>query len=388
MTIKWTGFPAPAAVTASDVLVGLAAGAANARFLASSLLLKANNLSDVASKVTAFNNVSPTTTKGDIIWNDGTNNVRLAIGSLNQVLIVGASNTVTWAANPALLKASNLSDVASKVISFNNVSPTTTKGDIVWNDGTNNVRLPIGTLNQIMSVGALNTITWIANPSLLIASNLSDVADAKASFDNISPLTTKGDLIWFDGTNNSRVGIGTLNQILSVGASNTVTWIANPSLLIANDLSDLNDVPTALGNLGLSTTDDVEFKSLTVETSTSTTSSTSPSFISTGLDLVSTANAITAHAGGGQGSATQLTKAANRITIVATVGDSVKLPVGNVGTIIIVSNANATNAIDCFPTAGGAINAQANDTALSIAAGSTVMFVCMVNLKWNTIISA
>lgn len=265
MTIQWTGFPASVAATASDVLVGLAGGTTNARFNANSFLFKANNLSDVANKTTSFNNVSP--------------------------------------------------------------------------------------------------------------------------------LTTKGDLIWYNG-GNVRLAVGTTNQILSVGASSVLTWINNPGLLIANNLSDLNSVPTALTNLGLSSADDVTFNSLTSTTSVTgdtlvaNTSSTSPSFISTGLDILSHVNALTAHAGGGQASALSLTKTINRVTTVASSGDSVKLPAALAGQSVVVINAAASNPMDCFPASGEVINALTADTALSIVANTTVMFFCAVNGTWNSIVTA
>lgn len=64
-------------------------------FSATAVLLKANNLSDVASTVTAFNNISPSTTKGDLIVNDGTNDVRLAVGGTNGQLLQVKSSTST-----------------------------------------------------------------------------------------------------------------------------------------------------------------------------------------------------------------------------------------------------------------------------------------------------
>ncbi len=58
-------------------------------------MLAANNLSDVANKTTAFNNVSPVTTRGDIIVRDATNNVALALGTANKVLTSDGTD-VTW----------------------------------------------------------------------------------------------------------------------------------------------------------------------------------------------------------------------------------------------------------------------------------------------------
>jgi hypothetical protein len=242
MTIAWTGFPASTTATASDVVGGLSGGISNARFNANSWLIKANNLSDVAVKATAFNNISPLTTTGDtIIYNSG--NVRLGIGSTGQIYTVVAG-------------------------------------------------LP--------------------------------------------------------------------------------AWVANPGLLIANNLSDLNNVTTARTNLGLGTGSSPTFTALTT----------------TGINKVSVANALTAHSGGGQGSALALTVAMNRITTVAASGDSVKLPAAAAGEQVVVVNAAASNAMDCFPTSGDAINALSANTALSIAADSTVLFCCIVAGTWNAIVTA
>src|ERR1700677_5199779 len=65
----------------------------------SSYLLKSNNLSDVSSKSTSFNNLSPMTTSGDIIYG-GTSGTgtRLGIGSTGNVLTV-SGGIPTWAAS-------------------------------------------------------------------------------------------------------------------------------------------------------------------------------------------------------------------------------------------------------------------------------------------------
>lgn len=63
-----------------------------------SYLLVANNLSDVASKTTSFNNLSPMTTGGDVIYGGASGaGTRLANGSSGQVLTSGGGTAApTW----------------------------------------------------------------------------------------------------------------------------------------------------------------------------------------------------------------------------------------------------------------------------------------------------
>lgn len=102
----------------------------------------------------------------------------------------------------------------------------------------------------------------------------------------------------------------------------------------------------------------------------------------------SAANALTAHAGGGQGSALLLAREVNRVTTVGTAGDSVKLPVSVAGMQVVVNNSAAANAMDVFPNTGEQINALGANNALSVIADSTVLFVCAVAGQWNAIVGA
>jgi hypothetical protein len=84
--------------------------------------------------------------------------------------------------------------------------------------------------------------------------------------------------------------------------------------------------------------------------------------------------AVTAFAGGGQGSATQLDDSFNVITTVATGGDSVKLPpVFGLYSIVFIKNDGA-NAADVFPASGDDLGAGV-DTAVSLAAGKSMSFI-------------
>lgn len=241
--------------------------------------------------------------------------------------------------------------------------------------------------------GGTANARFTAASVLRAAANLADVADASDSFDNIAPTTTLGDLIYRGASSNLRLAIGSAGQIMGISGG-IPAWINNPALLIASNLSDISNAANARTNLGLGSGNSPTFNALTVTTAVDAativagTSVTAPTFISTGFNQDSVTNAITAHAGGGQGSATALTTAMNRVTTVATAGDSVVLPAAAAGRTVIVINAAASNAMDCFPASGDSINALTADTALSIAANKSVMFNCVVAGIWNSIVTA
>jgi len=78
--------------------------------------------------------------------------------------------------------------------------------------------------------------------------------------------------------------------------------------------------------------------------------------------------AITAHAGGGQANAYQLTKFSNGVTTCASVGDSIKCPSIVAGRFFNVVNATA-NSCNLYPQSGDQINSLGVDNPLAIAAG-------------------
>ena len=90
---------------------------------------------------------------------------------------------------------------------------------------------------------------------------------------------------------------------------------------------------------------------------------------------------ITAHAGGGQGSATALTSQINIITTVATTADSVILPAAASLSEIVVINRGA-NSLAVFPNSGAQIEASGANTSVTIAAGTSATFDCVSNTQW------
>jgi hypothetical protein len=107
-----------------------------------------------------------------------------------------------------------------------------------------------------------------------------------------------------------------------------------------------------------------------------------------GFATQSAQNAITAFAGGGQGSATLLTAMISRITTVGTAADSVKLPVSAPGIQLTISNAAAANSMNLFPQTGDQINALGANAAFAIAAGKTAILTCAVAGQWHATLSA
>jgi len=92
---------------------------------------------------------------------------------------------------------------------------------------------------------------------------------------------------------------------------------------------------------------------------------------------------ITAHAGGGQGDAYQLTKKVNLITTCATEDDSVKLPAldaDKVGDFVIMKNTGAQKAV-CYPATDQYIDGVQN-AAIDLPPGVAVVFYSVTNNHW------
>lgn len=86
---------------------------------------------------------------------------------------------------------------------------------------------------------------------------------------------------------------------------------------------------------------------------------------------------ITAFAGGGAASATQLTGRTNVVATCATGGDSVKLPAGlGQGGQTVVRN-NGAASCNVFPPTGGNISAAGVNTAVAVGISKASYFECV-----------
>lgn len=124
------------------------------------LLAVANNLSDVADPSTAFDNISPLTTKGDLLVRTASNNVRLPAGPDNQVL-------TTDSATPEGVKW------APQAFVFPFIEVTSTSQTMVVNTGyiANNSGLVTATLPSTSAVGDLVWIVGKGSGGWQIAQN-------------------------------------------------------------------------------------------------------------------------------------------------------------------------------------------------------------------------
>lgn len=100
-----------------------------------------------------------------------------------------------------------------------------------------------------------------------------------------------------------------------------------------------------------------------------------------GLLIESATDTITAFAGGGQANAIPLTTEVSRITIVATPGDSVKLPPSVAGLSILVINHGA-NPMQVFGTGADKVNDQTATVGISQMQNSMCIYACATAGNW------
>jgi len=105
-----------------------------------------------------------------------------------------------------------------------------------------------------------------------------------------------------------------------------------------------------------------------------------PNILDDGI-LVGGDGNITAHAGGGQANAYQLTKKVNKVTVCATLGDSVKLPIGVPGMVLHVWHMGS-KAMFLYPSSGGQLNDYSIDSYGELYGTDIKMFTCYATNKW------
>jgi hypothetical protein len=195
---------------------------------------------------------------------------------------------------------------------------------------------------------------------------LDSVTPAEAT-DNFSSATVRrrGENSW------ATKAILKIQEVLGINPHGGYDDVA--ARLAAMDLTELGEAATISG-----------FADAASDSADAAAVSAAAAAASAGLTVVTHTNAITASATQTQSGATALTTNMNRITVVTTEGDAVKLPAAIAGMSVKVINANVTNGIGIFPASGDAINAIAADGVYALAATLSVYFDCAVTGTWNT----
>jgi hypothetical protein len=101
-----------------------------------------------------------------------------------------------------------------------------------------------------------------------------------------------------------------------------------------------------------------------------------------------TASGLTAHAGGGQASALQLTGSGASIGTVGTAADSVKLPIAKAGKVFFLANDAAAHSMQVFGKGTDTINNVATATGVAQAAGVSALYFCVIDGNWGRVQSS
>jgi len=124
-----------------------------------------------------LNDLSPTTTKGDILIDNGTNNplanlVRFPVGTNGMRLKADSTQATghiyekvalndTAQVTGATAIANGGTGQITNTLGFNALAPASAAlGDIITNNGTNWIRLARGTKTQVLTVGNANALVW------------------------------------------------------------------------------------------------------------------------------------------------------------------------------------------------------------------------------------
>lgn len=159
----------------------------------------------------------PLTAKGDLLTRSSSTNTALPVGSNGTLLIADstATNGIKWD-TPA-----NLGLLTSAAISV----PLTTKGDLLVQNGSVNVALPVGSNGRVLTADSTEStgIKWAPLPASVAI-----------------PVTAKGDIFTYS-TTGAALAVGTSGNILRANpaTSTGLEWVVPSSLgfLTSSDLS-------------------------------------------------------------------------------------------------------------------------------------------------------
>ena len=196
-------------------------------------------VSTVFTRTTDYDTASDMNSAGLIPVINGTTNALTSWQQIATITTVGTDSLVfqEFTANPSLylLSANNLSDVANANTSFNNISPMTTAGDIIYENATpTTARLPIGTTGQVLTVvsglpawAAPATSGTVTSVSVVSANGLAGTVATATTTPAITLSTTITGILQGNGTAiSAATTTGSGNVVLSASPTLTGTIVA------------------------------------------------------------------------------------------------------------------------------------------------------------------
>lgn len=238
------------------------------------------------SALSAFNALSPLTTQGDVLYHNGTNNVRLPVGTNTQVLSV-VTGSPSWINQSAInagtaVTSTNISGGTAGSIFYQTAASTTTTLPIggtdeilavsgglpVWTTvvdalGYTPVNLAGDTMTGILDMGGFK-ITSLGSPvSPTDAATKAYVDAAAAGIDVLSPVqaatTATLTATYTNGTTDANGGLGIGATLTNSGTQAALvidgyTTSVNDRILVKNQTSLLQNGIYLVTNIGSSST--------------------------------------------------------------------------------------------------------------------------------------
>lgn len=152
--------------------------------------------------------------------------------------------------------STGVSPVLTRSADYNTAADMNTAGLIPIQNGTANALSSWQQIAVITTVGtdSLTFSNFTANPSLYLlkSNNLSDVASASTAFNNLSPMTTLGDII-YGGTSGAGTRLAgnttTTKKFLSQTGNGTISAIPAWAALVSSDIPAINLAASGAGGV-------------------------------------------------------------------------------------------------------------------------------------------
>jgi hypothetical protein len=250
--------------------------------------------------------------------------------------------------------------------------------------------------NEMFGVTSAGTVTGIAIAAMASgtvgAPGLSFTADTDTGFYRIGANNLGVAAAGAKVLDVSATGLGVVGTVLSgdgaVGAP-AVSFTSDPDSGMYR--IGANNVGVAVNGAKVLDVATTGMAVTGVLSATSTVTSSGAFTASAAVKLAGIETGLTAHSGGGQGSALALdaTKVVHEVTTAAAGDDSVALPASaGSGQMHLVKNSAAANSVQVFGAGTDTIDGVATGTGVAVAAGKSRLFVDVSAGNWASLLGA